>query len=108
MRAISPVLPHNPDYRETILAEDQKEYSPLPVCRLLYSGSGVITTVSHYKLTWRERIRILIRGSLWIEQMTFGQPLQPQRPTVFEPLTKADIENQCDFPESKEHLRSKV
>jgi hypothetical protein len=90
MRPISPVLPHAPEHRETILAKDQPQYKQLPVVRLVYTG-GVITTVSRYKLTWRERLQILFKGTFWIEQMTFGELLQPQRPTAFEPLTTGDL-----------------
>lgn len=89
MQAIEKVLPHSPQFPEIVLAKDQPQYIPLPVARIQYQD-GTISLISCYRLTWRERIRLLSSGKLWLEQLTFGQPLQPQRPTVFEPLTSAD------------------
>lgn len=56
-------------------AEDQPEYLPLPVHR---SEDGQVT--SCWRLTWRERLRVLLRGRLFLTIHTFGDPLQPQLP----------------------------
>lgn len=64
-----------------VLAKDQPQYLPLPV---LITESGEV--VSCWKLSVRERIRILFTGCMWLRQLTFGQPLQPQRPQVESPL----------------------
>lgn len=90
MKAMTGVLPSSPQVKEIVLAEDQPEYLPLPVAHVQYLG-GEQALISRYRLTWLERLRVLFTGSIWIEQMTAGQ-LQPQRPTVYEPLTKADME----------------
>lgn len=63
-----------------VLAKDQPQYLPLPV----WQGSE--ETVSCWKLTLIERVRVLLTGRLWLRQLNFGQPLQPQRPQVGNPF----------------------
>lgn len=87
MKAISPVLPATPDQHEIILAKNQPQYHPLPVALVTYDD-GVQSMISRYRLGWRERMKLLFTGDLWLEQLTFGAKLQPQRPTVNEPLTE--------------------
>lgn len=73
-----------------VLAKDQPQYMPLPVWRerpgevpaLDYKGQ----VVSCWQLTWRERFALLWSGKLWLSQLTFGHPLQPQLPTVANPF----------------------
>lgn len=65
----------------TIYAEDQPEYLPLPA----YVSNGC--TVSLWGLTWRERLKILVTGRLWLSQLNFDEPLQPQRPEVDNPIS---------------------
>ena len=85
MEACTPVLPSSPHIREVILAEDQPQYNPLPVAHIRYSD-GTIAMISCYRLTVRERLRILFGGKVWWEQLTFGHPLQPQKLYLQEPL----------------------
>lgn len=80
MKPMSPVLPKQPMFIETIIAKDQPEYQPLPA---VITTDG--TVISRWSLTWRERLRVLWTGSLWFQQLTFGYPLQPQLPQVKEP-----------------------
>jgi len=68
-----------------VLAKDQPEYLPLPVFR---APDGLV--VSCYRLTWRERLKLLFTGRFWLQQLTFNQPLQPQCPTVDYPFAKQD------------------
>ncbi|HKQ24130.1 MAG TPA: hypothetical protein VJT81_06775 [Burkholderiales bacterium] len=63
------------------LAKDQPEYLPLPAHR---GEDGIVTTC--WQLSIRERFKVLFAGRLWLQQMTFDQPLQPQRPSVERPL----------------------
>lgn len=90
MEAISPVLPTSPHFDEVVLAKDQPEYIPLPVAKVQYSD-GTHSMISCYKLTWRERFTILLRGKVWWEQLTFGQALQPQQMHISEPLAGVDF-----------------
>lgn len=71
MTPISPVIPGT-SIPETVYAKDQPEYIPLPVVRL---ADG--TVLSRWKLSWAERLRVLVSGDLYLWQMTFGHPLQP-------------------------------
>ena len=67
----------------TVYAEDQPEYLPLPVFK---AEDGPL--VSCWKLTWRERFKVLFTGRLWLMSLTFNQPLQPILPQVDKPLTQ--------------------
>jgi len=62
-------------------AKNQKEYLPLPTFK---SIDGEV--ISCWKLTFFERIKLLFTGKLWLRQLTFNQPLQPQSPTTEYPF----------------------
>jgi hypothetical protein len=66
--------------QNAVLAKDQPEYLPLPVCR---RGDR---TISCWKLTFRERVRLLFTGRLWLVQLNFEQALQPQLPLIESPF----------------------
>lgn len=70
MKPISPVVKGFEDL-EVVFAKDQPEYLPLPA---LPSGDQVIT---HWRLSWSERLRALIKGDLYLTLLTFRRPLQP-------------------------------
>lgn len=63
-------------------AKDQPEYQPLPMC-LSGHDDGCMATC--WKLTWWERIKLLWRGVIWIEVLTFHRGIPPQRPSVDPP-----------------------
>jgi hypothetical protein len=84
MKAVTPVLPSSPQFKEIVLAKDQKEYFPLPVAVIGYQDTTSL--ISCYKLSLRERMQILFSGKVWWEQLTFGKRLQPQKMYVSEPL----------------------
>ena len=67
-------------------AKDQPEYLPLPVYR---EADGLV--ISCWQLTWRERFKILWTGRMWLRQLTFNQPLQPQLPEVDAPFIASPI-----------------
>ena len=60
----------------TIIAKDQPEYLPLPA----KVAGGIVTTC--WGMTFKERFRVFFTGRVWLQQMTFNQPLQPQKVTV--------------------------
>lgn len=69
--------------QNTTWAEDQtNDYQPLPA----YSNEE--QTVSCWRLTLRERIKLLFTGRLWLQQMNFGEPLQPQYLTTEKPFER--------------------
>lgn len=63
-----------------VLAKDQPEYIPLPVFYDSQGPEGI--AISCFKLSWRERIKILFTGRLWIQQLTFHRGFSPQLPSV--------------------------
>lgn len=71
-------------------AESQPEYSPFPLSAYKSKNGEV---VSLWKLTLRERIKILLTGKLWISCLAFNKTLRPLLPT---------IDNPFSFNESKE------
>ncbi len=66
----------------TTFAKDQPQYLPLPAHVSNYDGC----VTSCWSLTARERLKLLFTGRLWFQQLAFGQPLQPQRPSVDRPV----------------------
>lgn len=64
-----------------IYAKDQPEYLPLPACVTL---EGVV--ISCWELTPEELAEIQKTGVLWVQQLTFGQSLQPLLPQVENPF----------------------
>jgi hypothetical protein len=83
-----------------IYAKDQPEYVPLPMWR---GPEGV--RVSRWRLTWRERLQVLLGGSLWLTILTFEgrcqfcgetRPLQPVRLETSCPLQgSAMLDEEC-------------
>lgn len=59
-----------------IFAKDQPEYLPLPAHVVPNDAQG--TTIFCWKLTFRERVRLLFTGEIWHLVLTFRNPLQPQ------------------------------
>lgn len=74
---MKPVAPeHRCGYSQVVFAKDQPEYIPLPAN---FNGVEVETK---WRLTWRERLSVLFRGSIYLSLLTFGKPLQPIRLSV--------------------------
>ena len=65
-----------------IIAKDQPEYKPLPAYQF---GDETGRIAFCWKLTWRERLYVLLSGELWHQVLTFYSPLQPQLLTVEKP-----------------------
>lgn len=74
MKPASPVIKGYGD-QETVYGASQSQYEPLPALRV--SFDGIPTVISRWRLSWRERLRVFFTGSVWLGQMTFGDPLQP-------------------------------
>jgi hypothetical protein len=81
-RTINP-LP--PGLIATVIAKEQPEYRTLPA--LVSSGriSGRVRVTTRWRLSLGERFRILWTGNLYLQVLTFGDPLQPLKPSVDEP-----------------------
>ena len=72
MKPVSPPIP-GMNLPEVVFAKDQPEYVPLPAV-VVDEGTRIIT---RWQLSFRERLRILFKGNLWLSVLTFGKPLQP-------------------------------
>jgi len=72
MTPMSPVIEGRSG--EIVFAKDQPEYNPLPA---LPVDDGYGTIVTRWRLTWRERLRVLVRGDVYLSVMTLGKALQP-------------------------------
>lgn len=71
-----------------VYAKDQPEYVPLPAH---VSDEGIATFC--WRLSWRERMRILFTGEIWHQVMTFRQPLQPHKLTCETPFKQSEVRN---------------
>lgn len=67
--------------QNVVFAKDQPQYQPLPAYR---SREGQV--ISCWRLTLWERLCLLFSGRLWLRQLTFGDPLQPQLPAAKRPF----------------------
>jgi hypothetical protein len=65
-----------------VWAKDQPPYRPLPA----YTDDN--ETVTCWRMTWWERLLILCSGTLWLRQLNFGAPLQPQHPQAVSPFRR--------------------
>ena len=68
-----------------VFAEDQEEYLPLPVHR---TEDGLV--ISCWRLSLRERLKLVWTGRLWWSVLTFNHPLQPQLPSVDYPFERKE------------------
>lgn len=68
-----------------VIAKDQPEYEPLPA-HVFHDATGRIACC--WRLTWRERFKLLFTGLIWHQVLTFGHALQPQLLTVEKPDMK--------------------
>ena len=71
MTPITPICDHI-ELPVTLLARDQPQYRILPVF-----VDHDAAMVSRWLLTWRERLHVLLGGSVWLTQRTFGNSFQP-------------------------------
>lgn len=62
--------------QNVIFAKDQPQYRPLPAWCERTGIEGRV--VCCWRLTWRDRLRVLFTGTIWHHVLTFNQPLQPQ------------------------------
>jgi hypothetical protein len=80
------VIPIDPAIEElelVIYAKDQPEYIPLPTRRDVHG-----TVVTCWKLSWKERLQMFLRGRFYLTLLTFNRPLQPIRIEMGKPDTE--------------------
>jgi len=78
---MKPIFPAIPNLPAVIYAKDQPEYLPLPAHR---SEDGCVTT--RWRLTWKERLQLLFSGELYLQILTFNDPLQPTKMSTELPI----------------------
>lgn len=81
---ISPVI-LGVDLEEVVYAKDQPQYQPFPVYKF---DDGTI--ISRWKLSWKERLLVLLKGDIYLWIMTFNKPLQPVIINVSRPEIEID------------------
>ena len=67
--------------RNRVFAKDQPEYGQLPAHK---THGGLVT--SCWKMSFKERLKVLMTGEVWLQLLTFNQPLQPQLLSVDSPV----------------------
>jgi len=66
-------------YQNIVFAEDQPEYEPLPALKIDNQTGDV---VSCWRLSFKERLRVLFLGRVWLNLMTYNKPLTPSYMSV--------------------------
>lgn len=61
-------------HQNVVFAENQPDYQALPALRI-ESPAGEI--ISCWRLSFKERVKILITGKVWLSLMSFNKPLTP-------------------------------
>ena len=69
-------LDHPIEFKEqnVVFAKDQKEYKPLPA---LVKNDAYGTVVTCWKMSFRDRIKALVTGRIWVYEASFNKPLTP-------------------------------
>lgn len=107
LKPSSPIIPGH-DLPETVYAKDQPPYQPLPVWR---DDDGAV--LSRWHATWRERLRILFTGDVYLWQLTFNRALQPVKLETERPMKRPGrirewIGARCHWQNLNEDRESKV
>lgn len=70
--------------RSVVLGEDNPDLEPLPI---LTDGN---VYVSLWKLSWAERVQVLLQGRILFRQLCLGEPMKPFSLVVGDDVTKKD------------------
>jgi len=61
-------------HQNVIYAKDQPEYQPLPALKLDTPSGEVI---SCWQMSFKERMKVLFTGKVWVSLASFNNPLTP-------------------------------
>ena len=61
-------------HQTVVFAKDQPEYQSLPAL-VIDTPSGEV--ISCWRLTFKERLKVLVFGRVWMSLMSFNKPLTP-------------------------------
>ena len=67
------------EHSNKIYAKDQPEYQPLPAL-LLGGKDGQVVTC--WKLSFKERLKVMVTGVVWLNLLSFNKPLTPSYMSV--------------------------
>ena len=81
MTPTSPVVKGLERFERTY-AKGQPQYLKLPALPSPSENGRILT---RWRLDWRDKLRMVLTGDLYIEVLTFGKPLQPLRPASTRP-----------------------
>lgn len=70
-------------FKEQNAIIEGREVSPLPAHQ---TQDGRV--VSCWKLTFTDKMKVLLLGKVWIQTLTYGQPLQPVSASIETPFEK--------------------
>ena len=73
----------------TVYAENQPEYLPLPAHR---SSEGIVT--SCWQLSLWERMKVFFTGQIFLQISTFNKSLQPLKMSIENPLPFSEKESE--------------
>lgn len=76
--------PKNFKEANVTFAKNQPEYLPLPAFKNNDANGEVVTC---WKLSFKERLRILFKGEIWLCLLSFNKPLTPS----FMTTKKSDV-----------------
>lgn len=66
-------------HQNIVFAKSQSEYQPLPALKI-DSPTGEV--ISCWKLSFKERIQVLVFGRVWLSIISFNGPLSPSYLTL--------------------------
>ena len=66
-------------HQNIVFANDQPEYMPLPALKIESEQGEVI---SCWRLSFKERVKVLFSGKVWLSLMSFNKPLTPSYMSV--------------------------
>lgn len=61
-------------HQNIIFAKDQSEYKLLPALKI---DSNLGEVISCWELTFKERIKVVFTGKVWVSLLTFNKPITP-------------------------------
>lgn len=85
-------------HQNIVFAENQPEYTPLPALKLNTENGEVI---SCWSMNFRERLKVLVTGRVWLSLMSFNKPLTPSFMSV-------DRKKIYSHPDDEKSLISKL
>ena len=61
-------------HQNTVIAKDQPQYMPLPAL-IIESPYGEV--ISCWKMPFKDRVKVLFTGRIWLNLLSFNKPLTP-------------------------------